>query len=142
MPPLTGEEQLIGTGRRGPMQLGVRTQDGWDYVPAPAPGADVWTRSVAPFGKLTVYRAGQSWDVVWHPADTLVRYTVAGPFGLADAAKDVALRWLFDSWSAIESQIDIEAEPVVQVPTWWLWVGLALVMMIVVAVVKGLERLF
>lgn len=124
------------------LRLGVRTQDGWEYVPAPAPGADVWTRSVAPFGKLTVYRAGQSWDVVWNPCDTLVRYTVAGPFGSAEAAKDAALRWLFDSWGAIEAQLGVEPEPVVQAPAWWLWVGLALMALVAVGVFNGLQRAF
>ena len=127
--------------------LGVRTQDGWDYVSAPAPGAAGWTRSVAPFGKLTVFRAGQSWNVVWHPSDTLARYTVAGPFGSADAAKEAALRWLFDSWSSIEAQLGEDDDPqgygpAVKIPSWWLGVGLVLVAIVVVGVVRGLARAF
>ena len=132
-----------GSDVASPLGLGVRTDDGWDYVPAPAPGADVWTLRTAPFGTLTVFRTGQAWDAVWHPADTLARYTVAGPFGTAEDARAAALRWLFDSWSSIETQLGgNEPEPVLRAPAWWLWAGLGLTALVAVGVFNGLQRAF
>lgn len=113
--------------------------EGWSKLPA---SCDAWALEAAPFGRLVVWQAGASFSVIWRPSDSIVSHTVAGPFGTFEAAKDAAERWLFDSWSGIESQLEPRAEAALRAPAWWLWVGLALTALVAVGVFNGLQRAF
>lgn len=94
-----------------------------------------FVRNVHPFGRLIVKGfvdpdagAGRRWDARWQFTDELA-WIIAGPFDNAEDAFAAAVRWLFDSWSAIEAQLEPEMpyrrDPVLNMLTGSLVGGLA-----------------
>lgn len=98
-----------------------------------------YVRHVRPFGKLLVaaraesgMETGSGWYAAWVYGNDPA-WLVAGPFDRAEDAFAAAVRWLFDSWSAIEAQLEPETpyrrDPVLNMLTGGLVGGLAVALL-------------